>query len=75
MAETALPLSYRQIADALADRIHGGEWKPSQRLPTTMGVANEYGVSEATAYRAMCLLVDRGLVRGERGRGRFVAVR
>lgn len=65
-------MTYREIADAIAARIAAGEWGPGDRLPTTDAFALEYGCSEATAYRALSLLVDRGTVRGERGRARFV---
>ena len=68
-----MTLSHRQIADAIAARIKGGEWAPGARVPTTEEFAAEYGVSEATAYRALSLLVYAGLLRGEIGRGRFVA--
>jgi GntR family transcriptional regulator len=68
-------LSHRQIADEIAARIRAGEWKVGERVPTTDAFAAEYGVSEATAYRALSLLVFVGLLRGESGRGRFVAER
>jgi len=64
--------TYREIADDLAARIVRGDWAPGDRLPSTTAIADEYGVSEATGYRALVLLVDRRLVRGEPGRGRFV---
>ena len=66
-------MTYREIADDLAARIKAGEWKPGEMIPSTQDVADSYGVSEATAYRALSLLVDRGVVRGEVGRGRFVS--
>jgi len=66
-------MTYREIADAIAARIAAGDWTPGDRLPTTEAIASEYRCSEATAYRALVLLIDRGLVRGERGRARFVA--
>lgn len=65
--------TYREIANLIADRITAGEWAPGDRLPSTEQFRVEYGVSEATAYRALSLLVDRGVVRGEAGRARFVA--
>ena len=68
-----MTLSHRQIADAIAARIRAGEWPPGARVPTTEEFAAEYGVSEPTAYRALSLLVYTGLLRGEIGRGRFVA--
>lgn len=65
-------LNYRQIADDLADRIRSGEHPPGSQLPTYTQVAALYGVSKATAYRAVSLLVDRGLAVGSQGRGVFV---
>lgn len=65
--------TYREMADMIAARISAGVWKPGERLPKTDDFAEEYGVSEATAYRALSLLVDRGVIRGEQGRARFVA--
>ena len=67
-----MPMSYRGIADDLARRIREGEWPVGVRLPTTLEIAEEYGVSEATAYRATTVLVTWGLVFGTPGRGRFV---
>lgn len=67
-----MPPTYREIADDLATRIKAGDWTPGARLPTTEEFAAEYGVSEATAYRALSLLIDRGTIRGEQGRARFV---
>jgi GntR family transcriptional regulator len=67
-----MPMSYRGIADDMAKRIRAGEWPVGVRLPTTEEIATEYGVSEATAYRAASILVDRGLITGTPGRGRFV---
>lgn len=64
--------TYREAADLIAARIRAGEWKSGDRLPTTEEFRVEYGISEATAYRALSLLVDRGLIRGEPGRARFV---
>jgi DNA-binding GntR family transcriptional regulator len=69
---THMTPTYREIADDLAARISAGELKPGDRMPTTDEVAAEFGVSEATAYRGLSLLVDRGLVRGEQGRARYV---
>lgn len=65
--------TYREIANSVAERIAAGEWGPGDQLPSTTEFADEYGVSEATAYRALSLLVDRGIIRGEPGRARYVA--
>lgn len=66
-------MSWRGIADDMVRRIRAGEWAVGERVPTTEQIADHYGVSEATAYRALALVVDRGLLIGESGRGRFVA--
>ena len=65
--------TYREMADDIAVRIERGDWPPGARLPSTEQFRIEYEVSEATAYRALVLLIDRGLIYGEHGRGRFVA--
>lgn len=64
--------TFTEIADDLAERIKRGEWAPGDRLPSTQEIADEYGVSESTAYRALVLLTDRGLIYGEAGRARYV---
>jgi DNA-binding GntR family transcriptional regulator len=69
--ETPMP-TYREMADLIAARIGRGEWPPGGVLPTTDDFAAEYRVSEATAYRALSLLVDRGTVIGVRGGRRYV---
>jgi len=65
-------MTFREVAAATEARIKAGEWSPGEKLPTTMDFAERYGVSEASAYRALVLLVDRGLIRGEPGRARYV---
>ena len=70
--ETKMPPTYREMADLIAARIAAGEWPQGSPLPITDDFAAEYGVSEATAYRALSLLVDRGLVVGVQGGRRYV---
>jgi DNA-binding GntR family transcriptional regulator len=65
--------SFRDIAADLTSRIAAGEWAPGEALPTTKAVAKEYGTSEFTAYRALSLLIERGVARGVRGGRRYVA--
>jgi DNA-binding GntR family transcriptional regulator len=68
-----MTMSYREIANDIQERIGRGDWPAGRRVPTTAEFAEQYGVSEATAYRALSTLIDRGVLRGESGRGRFVA--
>jgi DNA-binding GntR family transcriptional regulator len=65
--------SYREIADTMAERIKSGVLKPGDQMPTYEELAEEFGVSRATAARAYGLLADRGLTLGQPGRAVFVA--
>jgi len=62
----------RDIAADIAARIVRGDWKRGAKLPTGRVFAAEYGCSESTMYHVFARLVERGLVRGERGGGRYV---
>lgn len=68
-----MPMSWRSIADDLERRVRAGEWAVGERVPTTQEIAARYGVGESSAYRALAQLVDRGVLTGVSGRGRFVA--
>lgn len=65
-------LTYREIADDLAERIRHGEYQPGADLPSYRELAELYSVSVATAARAYGLLRDRGVVIGTPGRGMSV---
>lgn len=67
------PAEYRRIADALTTMIKSGELAPGAKLPSTSELADQFGVSVATAYRAVSLLHDRDLVMGQPGKGVYVA--
>ena len=69
---TAQPL-YLEIADTITAQIRAGKLKPGALLPSTTQLAEQYDVSTATAYRAMRLLHQRGLVLGRIGKGVYVA--
>lgn len=66
------PPRYQAIVDGLAARIHSGELRPGDRLPTVRALMAEHGVALATASRVMAELAAAGLVVGEVGRGSFV---
>lgn len=70
---TTRPPWSRRIADEIASMIKSGQLKPGDRLPSTAQLADQYGVSATTAYRAVRLLHERLLVVGEQGRGVYVA--
>ncbi|MER5704227.1 winged helix-turn-helix domain-containing protein [Micromonospora sp. NPDC002296] len=69
------PAPFKVIANDFTTKIKSGELKPGDKLPSTRQIADQYGVSMNTAYRAMSLLHDRDLIIGQPGRGTYVAER
>ncbi len=67
----ARPL-YAQVQDILVGRIHDGDWKPGQLLPSETRLASELGVSQGTVRKALDALVNASLVERKQGRGTFV---
>ncbi|MEK0085626.1 PLP-dependent aminotransferase family protein [Benzoatithermus flavus] len=63
---------YRALADALSDAIAEGRLAPGARLPPQRDLAFRLDVTVGTVGRAYELLAQRGLVRGEVGRGTYV---
>ncbi len=66
------PLS-RQLADELRRRVQAGSLGPGERLATVRSLAEALGVTPETVASAYKLLVGQGYLRGEVGRGTFVA--
>lgn len=64
--------SYQHIVDTVTKRIASGDYRPGSRLPSESRFCAEFGVSPMTLRRALTILVDRGLIWTERGRGTFV---
>jgi DNA-binding transcriptional MocR family regulator len=64
---------YVAIVDALVGDIDAGRLQPGEQLPTHRDLADHLGVSIGTITRAYAAAERRGLVRGEIGRGTFVA--
>jgi len=70
-AEDAAP--YQRIADDLRASIACGALQPGDYLPTEKELAQRYGVSAATAHRAVALLTSAGIATASRGRRATVA--
>ncbi len=64
----------RQLADGLRRRIQAGALGPGDRLPPVRELASRLDVTPETIAHAYSLLTEEGYVRGEVGRGTFVAV-
>ncbi|MEU2654439.1 winged helix-turn-helix domain-containing protein [Streptomyces sp. NPDC007325] len=64
---------WRQIAAELIRRIESGTYPPGSRVPSTLEIAQEFGVVNATAAKAMRHVREAGWTRGEVGLGTFVA--
>jgi GntR family transcriptional regulator len=65
---------YRQIADVLLSRIRDDGLRIGERIDSEPEIVAAYGVSRATATRALEHLAHQGIVRRVQGRGTFVQV-
>ena len=66
-------MPYLAVADALRERLDGGEWLPGEVLPPVRALATGYGVSRSTVARAVKVLAGEGRVTVIPGWGVFVA--
>lgn len=64
---------YQQIADALCERIAGGELKPDERMPSVRDVAIQLGVNPNTVMRTFDFLQQTEIIYNKRGVGYFVS--
>jgi DNA-binding GntR family transcriptional regulator len=60
---------YRDIADAIKQRIEAGEWQPGGKLPRLDDFAKEYEANRDTIGRAIATLEVEGYVWAVQGRG------
>lgn len=66
---------YLQVAAILRSRIESGELPPKTRLPSIVGLVQEYGIARTTAGKALSLLVEEGYAERVTGWGHFVRER
>ncbi|GAA0614336.1 hypothetical protein GCM10010174_34990 [Kutzneria viridogrisea] len=64
---------FRVLADTIAAKVQRGELKPGDQIPSVRALAKEYGVTTATAQKAVKQLTDDGYVTTVQGLGIFVA--
>lgn len=72
MSDTAQAQRWRDVCQALAAEIEGGDPEPGERLPTEPVLMARFGVGRHSVRRAIAELAERGLLRVEQGRGTFV---
>ena len=63
---------YRQIADALREKISAGELKPGDALPTESSLQEAFSVSRVTVRQALKLLTEEQIVESIQGSGTYV---
>jgi 2-aminoadipate transaminase len=63
----------QQLTDELRRRVQAGSVGPGERLPPVRGLAQSLNVTPETVAGAYKRLIDEGYLRGEIGRGTFVA--
>ncbi|UUU28137.1 GntR family transcriptional regulator [Streptomyces sp. DSM 40750] len=61
------------MAAEIIRRIQDGTYPPGSRVPSTLEIAQEFGVVNATAAKAMRHVREQDWTRGEVGLGTFVA--
>ncbi|TDC00056.1 GntR family transcriptional regulator [Micromonospora fluostatini] len=64
--------TWKQLADRLRQAIRSGQLAPGQRVPTELGLTQEYQLSRLTVRRALQQLRSEGLIVVVRSRGTFV---
>jgi GntR family phosphonate transport system transcriptional regulator len=63
---------WRQVADDLERAIAAGTYRAGAKLPGENEIAEQFQVNRHTVRRALATLIERGLVRAERGSGTYV---
>lgn len=63
---------YAKVHAALVERIRSGQWKAGQLIPNEFAIAEEFGVSQGTARKAVSALAADNLVVRHQGRGTYV---
>ncbi|MFF4157313.1 GntR family transcriptional regulator [Streptomyces sp. NPDC001678] len=63
---------YLRVAAELRSRIASGELRAGERVPSTRGITEEWGVALATATKALAVLRQEGLVQAVPGVGTVV---
>jgi DNA-binding GntR family transcriptional regulator len=63
---------WEQIAERIRGQIEAGTLPSGARVPSVVSLVQEYGVAQATAYKALVALREQGLIKTTSGMGSFV---
>ena len=63
---------YQAVSDSILERIHSGDWKPDQLIPSESDLGSLYGVGRNTVRHAIADLTSRGILKTVQGVGSFV---
>lgn len=74
MPRDALP-PYLRVSANLREKILNGEMLPGEQLPSLDRISADYGISRATAQKAVHVLINEGLAVSRPRWGVFVAER
>lgn len=66
---------YQQVAQHIRDQILGGQLSAGDRVPSVRDIASEWGISKATADKALSALRSEGLIVAVTGVGSIVATK
>jgi len=69
MPRTPTPPLFRQVADAIRERLHDGTYPVGIPLPGERALAEAFGVARVTVRSALARLQEEGLVTRLRGQG------
>jgi GntR family histidine utilization transcriptional repressor len=65
--------AYQEIKDHILSRIHSGEWKEGDQIPSENELARDFGVARMTVNRAVRELTAEQILTRVQGAGTFVA--
>lgn len=65
----------QSCAEALAEAIECGSYRPGSRMPSEAALAQQLAVSRPTLRESLRLLEERGMIRRRHGQGNFVRER
>ncbi len=71
--QKSAPYLYQEIAESLRRRIAAGELQAGDKLPPVRQMAQEWNCTPGTVSRGYAILIQEGLVVGQRGSGTRVA--